>query len=110
MIQITIDRFEGEMAIAEISEGNFTKIPKIFIPDAKEGDVVEIAPASVSRFYFASIDNDMMTILTPKGKYALSLELCGDAKPGEPITFTVNSGETKKRKNKISGLMSSLFE
>ncbi len=110
MIQVIVDRFEGAMAIVEVSEGNLQKIPKIFIPDAKEGDCIEIGPAEVSRFYFASIDNEMMTVLTPKGKYALSPQLSGGAKPGEPISFRVSQTETQKRKSKIKGLMSSLFE
>ena len=110
MVQVTIDRFEGEMAVVELEEGKLINLPKIFVPDAKEGDIVEIGPAEVSRFYFASIDNDMMTVLTPKGKYSVSPELSGGAKPGEPILFKVNSSETKKHKNMITGLVNSLFE
>lgn len=110
MVRAIVDRFEGAMAIVELMEGGLQKIPKIFIPDAKEGDCIEIEQAEVSRFYFASIDNDMMTVLTPKGKYALSNTLMGNAKPGNPITFTVSKQQTEKRKSKIRGLMSSLFE
>ena len=110
MVKVIVDRFEGAMAIVELTEGELQKIPKIFIPDAKEGDCIEIEQAEVSRFYFASIDNDMMTVLTPKGKYALSRSLLGSAKPGNPITFTVSKQETEKRKSRILGLMSNLFE
>ncbi len=110
MVKVIVDRFEGAMAVVELMEGELQKIPKIFIPGAVEGDCIEIESAPVSRFYFASIDNNMMTVLTPKGKYALSTALMGDAKPGQPITFTINKSETDKRKSKIKGLMNSLFE
>ena len=110
MITVVIDRIEGAMAVAEIEEGRFAKIPTIFIPDAKEGDCVEIGPAKVSRFYFASIDDNMMIVLCPKGKYAMDPVLSGGAKPGEPISCTVRVQETIKRKGKISGLMNKLFE
>lgn len=39
---ITIDRFEGEYAVAEIEDGNFANIPKILFPNAKEGDVYRL--------------------------------------------------------------------
>lgn len=110
MLKVIVDRFEGAMAVVELMEGELQKLPRIFIPDAVEGDCVEIAPAEKSRFYFASIDNNMMTVLTPKGKYALNTSLSGGAKPGQPISFSVSKAETEGRKKKISGLMSKLFE
>ncbi len=42
-MQVIIDRFEGTFAIVEISVGYFAKIEKKLIPDAKEGDVVNIS-------------------------------------------------------------------
>lgn len=42
MMKVIIDRFEGEFAIVEIEEGKFTSLPKIVIPNAQEGDVIEI--------------------------------------------------------------------
>lgn len=41
-MQIIIDRFEGEYAVAELPDGKMINVPKILLPDAKEGDVVEI--------------------------------------------------------------------
>ena len=41
-MKVIIDRFEGEYAIVEIEIGNFVNIPKILLPNAKEGDVVKI--------------------------------------------------------------------
>ena len=110
MARVIVDRFEGEMAVVETENGKLQKIPGIFIPDAHEGDCVDLITGKVSRFYFASIDNDMMTILTPKGKYAMSPELGADARPGEPILFNISNSQTKKRKTKIKTLMGELFE
>lgn len=41
-MKVIIDRFEGEYAIVEIEIGKFVNIPKILLPNAKEGDVVKI--------------------------------------------------------------------
>lgn len=41
-MQVIIDRFEGEYAVVETDSGNFVNLPKILIPDAHEGDVVDI--------------------------------------------------------------------
>lgn len=41
-MKVIIDRFEGESAVVEITEGNCVTIPKILIPDAVEGDVISI--------------------------------------------------------------------
>ena len=41
-MQVIIDRFEGDFAVVEIDEGNFTKMPRLLLPGAKEGDVVNI--------------------------------------------------------------------
>lgn len=37
-----IDRFEGDFAVLEIEKGKFVNMPKIFLEEAKEGDVVVI--------------------------------------------------------------------
>ncbi len=110
MVKAVIDRIEEEFAVAEISEGKTANIPLIFIPEAKEGDCIEIETAKVSRFYFASIDDDEMTVLTPKGKVGLSLAFMGEAKPGDPIEFRISHEETQKRKSRIRGMMDKLFE
>ena len=42
-VSFIIDRLEGEYAILEIREGEFSQMPKRLLPDAaKEGDVVII--------------------------------------------------------------------
>lgn len=64
-MQVIIDRFEQDEAIVEIEEGVFSSIPKILIPDAEEGDVIDII---------------------------------------------INKEDTKKRKEKITGLVNNLFE
>lgn len=42
-MNITIDRFEGEFAVAETKNGEIYNIPRALVPDAAEGDVVEIS-------------------------------------------------------------------
>lgn len=41
-MKVTIDRFEGDFAVVEVSESCFANIPKILLPDAKEGDIISI--------------------------------------------------------------------
>ena len=41
-MKVIIDRFEGDYAVVEIDVGKFVNMQKILIPNAKEGDVVEI--------------------------------------------------------------------
>lgn len=41
-MKVIIDRFEGDYAVVEIDVGKFVNIPKILIPDAKEGNVIKI--------------------------------------------------------------------
>ncbi len=43
MIKIIIDRFEGDTAFAELPDGSMTHLPRVLVPDAKEGDVVVIS-------------------------------------------------------------------
>lgn len=40
---ITIDRFEGDFAVVETENGEIYNIPGALVPDAAEGDVVEIS-------------------------------------------------------------------
>lgn len=46
-MEIIIDRFEGEYAVVEYTDGQgtekFANIAKVLLPDAKAGDVVRIA-------------------------------------------------------------------
>ena len=41
-MKVTIDRFEGDFAVVELTENTFANIPKILIPDSEEGDTVSI--------------------------------------------------------------------
>lgn len=41
-MRVIIDRFEGEFAIVETDKGDFVNLPKILLPDSKEGDVIDI--------------------------------------------------------------------
>ncbi|MCI8575884.1 MAG: DUF3006 domain-containing protein [Bacilli bacterium] len=41
-MKVIIDRFEKDFAIVEIEEGLFANLPKVLIPYATEGDVIEI--------------------------------------------------------------------
>lgn len=41
-MEVVIDRFEGEYAVVEIDKDKFENLPRILVPDAKEGDVVKI--------------------------------------------------------------------
>lgn len=42
-MKVIIDRFEGDMAIVEIEEGLFASISKVLVPEALEGDVINIS-------------------------------------------------------------------
>ena len=41
-MEVIIDRFEGEYAVVEIDKDTFVNLPKVLVPCAKEGDVVQI--------------------------------------------------------------------
>lgn len=41
-MKVVIDRFEGEYAVVEIEIGETVNIPKVLVPNAKEGDIVNI--------------------------------------------------------------------
>lgn len=41
-MKVIIDRFEGEYAVVEIAAGRCVNIPKILLPNSKEGDIVKI--------------------------------------------------------------------
>lgn len=41
-MKVIIDRFEGEYAVVELDVGKFVDMPKELVPDAHEGDVIEI--------------------------------------------------------------------
>ena len=41
-MQVIIDRFEGDFAVVEMEICKYVNFPKILIPDAKEGDIINI--------------------------------------------------------------------
>ncbi len=41
-MKVIIDRFEGDYAVVELENGEFADMPKVFVQNAKEGDVVTI--------------------------------------------------------------------
>ena len=41
-MQITVDRIEGEYLVVELENGSIVDIPKELVPDAKEGDIIDI--------------------------------------------------------------------
>ena len=41
-MKVVIDRFEGEYAVVEMEDKTMVNLPKVLVPDAKEGDIVNI--------------------------------------------------------------------
>lgn len=41
-MQVIIDRFENDYAVVELDNGIFVDLPKVLVPNAHEGDVVDI--------------------------------------------------------------------
>ena len=41
-MKIIVDRTEGEYIIAELPDGSFAQLPAVFVPGAKDGDVISI--------------------------------------------------------------------
>ena len=41
-MKVIIDRFEGNYAIVELESGEIIDFPKILVPNAKEGDIIDI--------------------------------------------------------------------
>lgn len=41
-MKVIIDRFEGDYAVVEVDVGKCVNIPKVLIPNSKEGDIVRI--------------------------------------------------------------------
>ena len=42
-MELIVDRFEGKYIIVEYESGKTAEISKTLLPDAKEGDVIEIS-------------------------------------------------------------------
>lgn len=42
-MQVIIDRFEGKFAVVELPDRTMANIPRILLPEAKEGDVINIS-------------------------------------------------------------------
>ncbi len=41
-MEVIVDRFEGDYAVVEIAIGKCVNIPRVLVPDAKEGDIIKI--------------------------------------------------------------------
>lgn len=41
-MKVIVDRFEGNYAVVEIDSNKFVNMPKELIPNAKEGDIINI--------------------------------------------------------------------
>ena len=41
-MQVIIDRLEGNMAVVELPDGSHADLPRVLVPQAHEGDVVNI--------------------------------------------------------------------
>lgn len=41
-MEVIVDRIEGEFLVVEIDENKFARMPKILVPNAKEGDIIKI--------------------------------------------------------------------
>ena len=41
-MQVTVDRIEEDYIVLELEDGSVVDVPKILIPGAKEGDVIDI--------------------------------------------------------------------
>jgi len=41
-MKLIIDRFEGDFAVVELEDMSTVNIPRVLVPDGKEGDIVTI--------------------------------------------------------------------
>ncbi len=41
-MKVIIDRLEGEFAVVELSDGRMAQLPRVLVPEGREGDVVNI--------------------------------------------------------------------
>ncbi len=41
-MKVIVDRFEGDYAVVEIAIGKCVNIPRVLVPDTKEGDIIKI--------------------------------------------------------------------
>lgn len=41
-MKITVDRIEGEFIVAELPDGSFGNLPRVFAPNARGGDIINI--------------------------------------------------------------------
>lgn len=48
-MRITIDRFEGDLAVCELPDKRFVNIPRALFVNAKEGDVFSIEKDDTAR-------------------------------------------------------------
>lgn len=57
-VLITIDRIEGDFAVAELPDKTFINLPTKLLPDVKEGDVYEVVKAQTEMAQRESRIND----------------------------------------------------
>jgi len=48
-MQVILDRFEGDFAVAELPDGSMARLPKVLVPEAREGDVINIEIDAAAR-------------------------------------------------------------
>lgn len=41
-MKVIIDRFEGDFAVVEMEDRKMINLPKVLVPNAKEGDIIRI--------------------------------------------------------------------
>lgn len=67
MVQLIIDRFEGNIAIVELADKSIASIPKsVLPPQAKEGDVIRIEVDTVETSKRKTTARDLMGELWKK--------------------------------------------
>lgn len=42
-MKVVIDRFEGKYAVVELPDRTMVNMPKVLVPDAREGDIILIS-------------------------------------------------------------------
>lgn len=42
-MKVAIDRFEGKYAVVELPDRTMVNMPKVLVPDAREGDIILIS-------------------------------------------------------------------
>ena len=59
-MKVIIDRFEGDYAVVEIEVGKCVNLPKVLVPNSKEGDVINIEIDTIETNNRKNKINDLM--------------------------------------------------